>query len=173
MREFKFRAWVTYKTDHRWDWAYKEAEKLHLDYEETAEKRDFFLEEWDKEHSQEERFTYKEYMANLDEISISLRGRLAQLLNLEVLDIMQFSGLKDKNGVEIYEGDIVRVQSQYETDEPVDFSLNKVYFRDGAFRCGFHDMILGDKVCRNMEVVGNIYENPELLRKEQVHGIQN
>jgi uncharacterized phage protein (TIGR01671 family) len=81
---------------------------------------------------------------------------------------MQFTGLIDKNGKEIWEGDLLRVQSQYETDEPIDSAPNKVYFRDGAFRCGFHDMILGEKVCTgsegnwNTEVLGNIYENPEL-----------
>ena len=80
----------------------------------------------------------------------------------------QFTGLRDKFGKEIYEGDIVMVRSQYETDEPTE-SPNKVYFRNGAFRCGFHDMILMEDVCTgnngnwNMEVIGNIHENPELL----------
>jgi len=88
-------------------------------------------------------------------------------------ELLQYTGLKDKNGVKIYEGDLLRVQSQYETDEPVDSSPNKVYFRDGAFRCGFHDMILGEKVCTgsegnwNMEVIGNIYENPGLLTAKE------
>jgi uncharacterized phage protein (TIGR01671 family) len=83
--------------------------------------------------------------------------------------LMQFTGLLDKNGKEIYEGDIVRVQSQYETDEPVDSAPNTVYFKDGAFRCGFYNMILGENVCTgkagnwNMEVIGNIYENLELV----------
>lgn len=86
----------------------------------------------------------------------------------ERYELMQFTGLHDKNGKEIYEGDIVRLCSQYETDDPVD-SMHKIYFKNGSFRCCFHDMILNEKVCTgkegnwNMEVIGNIYENPELL----------
>lgn len=85
----------------------------------------------------------------------------------------QFTGLKDKNGKEIYDGDIVMVRSQYDEEDGVPANIaspNRVYFRDGAFRCGFFDMLLGEKVCSgsegnwNMEVIGNIYENPELLK---------
>ncbi len=93
---------------------------------------------------------------------------LSYVLSHKEYAVSQYTGLHDKNGKEIYEGDIVRVQSQYETDEPID-SVAEVYFRDGAFRCAFHDMILGERVCTgsegnwNMEVIGNIYENPELI----------
>jgi len=82
---------------------------------------------------------------------------------------LQWTGLRDKNGVEIYEGDILRIQSQYETDVPVD-SRAEVIFSDGSFRCTFHDMILNSKVCSgsegnwNCERIGNIYEHLELLK---------
>ena len=99
----------------------------------------------------------------------SMNGRYYGDIRYETVG--QYIGLKDKNGKEIYEGDVVRIRSQYETDEPVD-SVAIVCFRDGAFRCSFHDMLLGEKVCSgssgnwNMEVIGNIYENPELAEAQ-------
>ena len=91
-------------------------------------------------------------------------------LNLEKAKELscQFIGLLDKNGKEIYEGDIVNLKSQYETDEPIDTN-SKVEYSDGSFRLDFHAMILNRTVLEYsksnwlIEVIGNIYENPELL----------
>ena len=77
--------------------------------------------------------------------------------------LMQFTGLLDKEGKEIYEGDIVRcLPKGWIKDE---FLISKVYYDNNAaeFR-GFIKTFNGDKLPET-EVIGNIYENPELLNK--------
>lgn len=75
----------------------------------------------------------------------------------------QYTGLKDKNGKEIYEGDIIEHYALY----------GYVVFENGMFSMSsnantqfcnckqpmaYHDV-------NEMEIIGNIYENPELLKK--------
>lgn len=74
--------------------------------------------------------------------------------------IMQFTGLLDKNGKEIYEGDILRGTSG-SIREPVTFS-------NGRFICD-HDKKGGNYLGtpsfgKYHEIIGNIYQNPELLK---------
>jgi uncharacterized phage protein (TIGR01671 family) len=77
--------------------------------------------------------------------------------------LMQFTGLKDKNGKEIYEGDIVKMDAGTKEETLCEVSwLNDqfVLIGDGYFGEGLYaqtrDGLFG-------EVIGNIYENPELL----------
>lgn len=75
----------------------------------------------------------------------------------------QYTGLKDRNDKEIYEGDIVLNNGstlQMKDREVVEFE------NGGAFPfsiCGWECTIHPEKC----EVIGNIYENPELLKKEK------
>ena len=70
----------------------------------------------------------------------------------------QFSGLYDKNGEEIYEGDI------YRYDNPD--SINEVSYCIGGGFVGFDltPAIHSENRLLDVEVIGNIYDNPELLK---------
>ena len=69
-------------------------------------------------------------------------------------ELMQFTGLHDKNGVEIYEGDV------YEIDFGDGIYRHKVEIPEFYRQINAHHL-------RRLEVVGNVFENPELLTQTE------
>lgn len=84
-------------------------------------------------------------------------------------NLMRYTGLKDINGKEIYEGDIV---SFYNDEEYKFKSTNALVIYDSAAFMLEHKKLgkeyLGEMDIENMciKIIGNIHDNPELLRSE-------
>lgn len=80
----------------------------------------------------------------------------------------QYTGLKDKNGVEIYEGDIVYCQTKFGKAKAI------IEFINGKFVARFDSAVTHPQnghyisyyeINKRFEVIGNIYDNPELLKE--------
>lgn len=131
MRTIKFRAWDDKKK--RWLLEYKALGGFSL-FGETV--------------------IFDEWGATADSYIFERHGR-----KLDDLKVMQFTGLLDKNGREIYEGDIWRSTAHPEHKPTVVEwrSLSTGY--QEAYGYGFFEPLA------YVEVIGNIYENPELLKE--------
>ena len=97
-----------------------------------------------------------------------LSGLIAIQNDWKNYEIMQYTGLKDKYGKEIYEGDIISV-----TDDKHPMMVVKWY--QYKMTAGFATEHIGQKESefwlpsqhhaeRSWEIIGNIYQNPELLK---------
>lgn len=131
MREIKFRAW-----DKEDNLMYKDVgiigNRLILEYE--------FDEDWEEMD--------QTCYVDIDET------------NEEYFKIMQYTGIKDINGKEMYEGDIVQ-------DVTVGIK-GVINWSDAKLMYLFENKIFRTELCRlygpELEIIGNIYENPELLK---------
>lgn len=86
-------------------------------------------------------------------------------LGNDSLEVMQFTGLVDKDGLEVYEGDIVEyVQESPISDEDLSIrGVGEVIWNEEM--CGFViKYMFRLDIYLDLKIIGNIYENPELLK---------
>lgn len=128
---------------------------------------------------------------NSDQFLIALDGRVFdtgfessnQGYCNDMMTVLQYTGLKDKNGVEIYKGDIIKSkcypfysdapEMEGGKDEPVELNylgvvgidVNGVYYDLKVVSDRVSGRAIGGQLSElvDIEVVGNIYENPELI----------
>ena len=85
------------------------------------------------------------------------------------VELLQFTGLIDKNGKEIYEGDIIRLK--HHIDKRINVTGKVVFLSEQASFGIIDDLCQEYPLFRNtteqIEIIGNIYENSELLEGKQ------
>lgn len=114
---------------------------------------------WDKNNKKMLNWKELDLTKELGEDEITIfepTGQFAQPIFF--YDAMQSTGLKDKNGTEIYEGDIIK--NSYDEIYTVKW-FDASFYLEEKYNGGFdyHELYSED----NKKVMGNIYENPELL----------
>ena len=103
------------------------------------------------------------------ESQVELNHKDNQLTHFSDHELEQFTGLRDKNGKEIYEGDIVLIEHPCWTERTI------VKFIDGCFMLEQVDPVKGHEKTIvplhkikfgnwSLDIIGNIHENPELLK---------
>lgn len=112
-------------------------------------------------------------------------GELVQWREIEVIPetVGQFTGLTDKNGKKIFEGDIIKAYFQPQNFKNPPYAIGSVIFENGTFKVVVHvsknsieykvfekEGIAAYSIEHNfldrhyvLEVIGNIYDNPELF----------
>ena len=130
---------------------------------------------WDTEYNcMDNDFFIGSYAGVYDRASTTYDTPHIEIEKVNNLKIMQYTGLKDFRGIEIYEGDIVRVEhtNYYETEIEPEYKpwIGKVIFKEGGYYiqtgCDYHPSLSNIRIV-SINVLGNVFENPELLEGEK------
>lgn len=100
----------------------------------------------------------------IDDLHVTLNnGSLNNVLDNSAYEFMQYTGCIDKNGKEIYEGDIVR-DTTTDSVWAVTWNAEAAGWTDQQDNDNNYSYGLYKSLEHCMEVIGNIYENPDLLQ---------
>ena len=117
---------------------------------------------WDKKHKEMFEVIKIEYNPNIFYMAKEPAWIVIRAKN--EIELMQSTGLKDKNGVEIYEGDIVEyLDGEYSFVGVVENSAFGIYAKNKYDNYGFEDFADENTKEADVVVIGNIYEDKELL----------
>nr|DAY27228.1 MAG TPA: YopX protein [Caudoviricetes sp.] len=112
-------------------------------------------------------FVRKEIIGKFKDGSTSVPLTFEDKRNGEDVILMQSTGLYDKEGTEVFEGDILHHQIQTEYTFIVKYDKDKGrWYGDGLSRT--YRINITKDFLQYYKVIGNIYENPELLEDKEV-----
>lgn len=123
---------------------------------------------WDKSRNM---MTYPFELRDIEKGNIGNQFLDGRYHNLDSCLVMQFTGLHDKNKKDIYEGDIVRVDTTDLQSKRLHFQfVATVEYKYGMFciseRMDTPVYNIYD-IKNHIEVIGNVFENPELLKEKK------
>lgn len=106
-----------------------------------------------------------EYQQQINKVYIAQDNGGITCIEVDRKTVGQYTGLKDKNSQKIYEGDVVRFAARSDLMRGVE--ILPVYYGRGWFLAGTtqdNSFTFSSYADDELEVIGNIYDNPELLK---------